>query len=97
MYIFMSVMNCRDKTLKMLKLKERLLDELEMVRKEERCLADYRTEMDMLMQEKMAHVEELRQIHADINSVRCFFSQYDDFTNQNKILGCFFLVFRWNQ
>lgn len=25
--------------------------------------------MDLLMQEKMSHVEELRQIHADINAV----------------------------
>lgn len=53
----------------MLKMKERLLDEVETCRKEERCLQDYRSEMEMLMQEKMAHVEELRQIHADINSV----------------------------
>ena len=26
--------------------------------------------MELLQQEKMAHVEELRQIHADINAVR---------------------------
>ena len=37
--------------------------------------------MDLLIQEKMAHVEELRQIHADINAVSTqllklfFFSQ----------------------
>jgi hypothetical protein len=28
-----------------------------------------RREMELLQQEKMAHVEELRQIHADINAV----------------------------
>ena len=53
----------------MLNLKEKLLEEIENSRKEDRCLADYRSEVDMLMQEKMAHVEELRQIHADINAV----------------------------
>ena len=31
------------------------------------CL--FRREMELLQQEKMAHVEELRQIHADINAV----------------------------
>ena len=36
---------------------------------EEKCLMEYRHEMELLMQEKMAHVEELRQIHADINVV----------------------------
>jgi len=59
----------------MQKLKERLFDEVENSRKEERCLADYRAEMDMLMQEKMAHVEELRQIHADINAVSSKFTR----------------------
>ena len=29
----------------------------------------FRREMELLQQEKMAHVEELRQIHADINAV----------------------------
>lgn len=58
--------------MQMLKLKERLLDEIEATRKEDRCLSDYRSEMEMLNQEKMAHVEELRQIHADINAVKSF-------------------------
>lgn len=37
---------------------------------EEKCLQEYKQEMDLLLQEKMSHVEELRQIHADINAVR---------------------------
>lgn len=37
---------------------------------EEKMLAEYRRELELLMQEKMSHVEELRQIHADINAVR---------------------------
>lgn len=39
---------------------------------EEKCLAEYRRELELLMQEKMSHVEELRQIHADINAVSNF-------------------------
>jgi hypothetical protein len=34
----------------------------------------FRREMELLQQEKMAHVEELRQIHADINAVSQQFS-----------------------
>ena len=36
---------------------------------EERNLEEYRQELELLLQEKMAHVEELRLIHADINQV----------------------------
>lgn len=43
--------------------------EIESQDQEEKCLAEYKQEMDLLLQEKMSHVEELRQIHADINAV----------------------------
>jgi hypothetical protein len=36
---------------------------------EEKRLEEYKQEMELLLQEKMAHVEELRLIHADINLV----------------------------
>ena len=36
---------------------------------EDRYLEEYKAEMELLLQEKMAHVEELRLIHADINLV----------------------------
>jgi hypothetical protein len=54
--------------------KSRILREVENTQQEHQCLSEYRQEMELLMQEKMAHVEELRQIHADINAVRllCF-------------------------
>ena len=42
---------------------------MESTDQEEKCLMEYKQEMDLLMQEKMAHVEELRQIHADMNAV----------------------------
>lgn len=43
-----------------------LIDELQ---REEKCIKDYQTELELLIQEKMAHVEELRLIHTDINTV----------------------------
>ena len=54
------------------KLKARILQEVEAKDREEKCLLDYKQEMEALTQEKMAHVEELRQIHSDINSVSFF-------------------------
>lgn len=47
----------------------RLIREVENGDSEEKCLSEYRREMELLLQEKMSHVEELRQIHADINAV----------------------------
>lgn len=55
--------------MQMEKLKARILQEVEVKDREEKCLLDYKQEMEALTQEKMAHVEELRQIHSDINSV----------------------------
>lgn len=51
------------------KIKQRIFQEVEQTDQEDKCLMEYKQEMDLLMQEKMAHVEELRQIHADINAV----------------------------
>lgn len=47
----------------------RLVREVENGDAEDKCLSEYRREMELLLQEKMSHVEELRQIHADINAV----------------------------
>lgn len=57
------------KTIQLEKLKMRLVREVENGDAEEKCLSEYRREMELLLQEKMSHVEELRQIHADINAV----------------------------
>lgn len=59
----------RGKTIQLEKLKMRLVREVENGDAEEKCLSEYRREMELLLQEKMSHVEELRQIHADINAV----------------------------
>jgi hypothetical protein len=57
------------KTIQLEKLKLRILNQVENADAEEKCLSEYRRELELLMQEKMSHVEELRQIHADINAV----------------------------
>ena len=52
------------------KIRLRLSHDVDTFESEDKCLAEYRRELELLQQEKMAHVEELRQIHSDINAVR---------------------------
>lgn len=52
------------------KVRSKLRQEFESTESEEKRLEEYKQEMELLLQEKMAHVEELRLIHADINLVR---------------------------
>ncbi|CAB4016057.1 Hypothetical predicted protein [Paramuricea clavata] len=49
------------------RLKNVLMQEWETTEREDKCLREYQSEMEQLLQEKMSHVEELRLIHADIN------------------------------
>ena len=63
----------RQKTLSLERLKHRLLHAVKAAENEEKNLGEFRQEMELLLQEKMAHVEELRQIHADINAVYLMF------------------------
>ncbi len=41
----------------------------DLVTRENQVLREFRKELDMLVQERMSHIEELRLIHADINIV----------------------------
>ena len=59
----------RQKTLQLVKMKAKLRSELSAAETEDHYLSQYKAEMELLMQEKMAHVEELRLIHADLNLV----------------------------
>ncbi|KAG5895577.1 hypothetical protein JTB14_002339 [Gonioctena quinquepunctata] len=68
----------RSKTIQLEKLKARLVFEVEAQEQEEKCLSEYKQEMDLLLQEKMSHVEELRQIHADINAMEGVIKQADE-------------------
>ncbi len=63
---------CRSRSLCLEKVRSRLHQEVDIRSMEERNLEEYRQELELLLQEKMAHVEELRLIHADINQVCSF-------------------------
>lgn len=75
----------RGKTIQLEKLKMRLVREVENGDAEEKCLSEYRREMELLLQEKMSHVEELRQIHADINAMETVIKQAEE--NRNRSIG----------
>ncbi|XP_021105872.1 zinc finger C4H2 domain-containing protein isoform X1 [Heterocephalus glaber] len=79
-----AVVMWRNKTLQMEKIKARLKAEFEALESEERHLKEYKQEMDLLLQEKMAHVEELRLIHADINVMENTIKQSEN--DLNKLL-----------
>ncbi|XP_055844240.1 zinc finger C4H2 domain-containing protein [Episyrphus balteatus] len=64
-----AVKDIRDKTVQLEKLKVKIIKEVKISDDEEKCLEEYRKEMEHLLEEKMSHVEELRQIHADINDM----------------------------
>ncbi|MEE6513361.1 hypothetical protein FKM82_020934 [Ascaphus truei] len=66
------------------KIKARLKSEFDSLESEERHLKEYKQEMDLLLQEKMAHVEELRLIHADINVMENTIKQSEN--DLNKLL-----------
>lgn len=73
----------RSRTIQLEKLKLRLRQEVESTETEEKCLQEYRHEMELLLQEKMAHVEELRQIHADINAMENVIKQSEEDRNKH--------------
>nr|CAG4652287.1 EOG090X0H8R [Triops cancriformis] len=79
-----SVKEIRQKTLSLERLKQRLLQEIRSADSDEKSLATFKEEMELLLQEKMAHVEELRQIHADINAMENVIKQAED--SRNKAL-----------
>nr|XP_019531459.2 zinc finger C4H2 domain-containing protein isoform X3 [Aedes albopictus] len=68
----------RSKTLQLEKVKLKIIREVENGDAEEKCLSEYRRELELLMQEKMSHVEELRQIHADINAMETVIKQAEE-------------------
>jgi len=68
----------RHKTISLEKTRVALLCDVGQMEEEERCLNEYRRELELLQQEKMAHVEELRQIHADINAMESIIKQSED-------------------
>ncbi|KAG7257916.1 hypothetical protein CRUP_026964 [Coryphaenoides rupestris] len=79
-----NILEIRNKTIQMQKIKSRLKTEFEALESEEKHLKEYKQEMDLLLQEKMAHVEELRLIHADINVMESTIKQSEN--DLNKLL-----------
>ena len=59
----------RNKTMSLQQVKSKLLEEVDAAETESKCLQNFQTELDMLVQEKLAHLEELRQIQNDIITV----------------------------
>jgi len=68
----------RHKTINLEKTRVSLLCDVDQLEEEEKCLSEYRRELELLQQEKMAHVEELRQIHADINALESIIKQSEE-------------------
>ncbi|KAF5907684.1 zinc finger C4H2 domain-containing protein, partial [Clarias magur] len=79
-----NILEIRNKTIQLQKIKSRLKSEFEALESEEKHLREYKQEMDLLLQEKMAHVEELRLIHADINVMESTIKQSEN--DLNKLL-----------
>lgn len=57
--------------------------EVEVTEGEDHCLQDFKKELEYLLQEKNAHVEELRQIHADINAMEAVIKQSEEDRNRH--------------
>ena len=73
----------RIKTISLQKIKAKLVQEVELVESESKCVKNFQIELDLLIQEKIAHLEELRQIQNDILTVRDF--QRRNFSNKNAV------------
>ena len=61
--------DCREKQNQLQTIQTHLTQNTELVTRENQVLREFRKELDMLVQERMSHIEELRLIHADINIV----------------------------
>ncbi|XP_055386171.1 zinc finger C4H2 domain-containing protein isoform X1 [Condylostylus longicornis] len=73
-----AIKQIRNKTIQLEKLKSRIVREVKLGDEEEKCLVEYRKEMEQLLQEKMSHVEELRLIHADINEMEAVIKKAEE-------------------
>ena len=67
-FLFCSI---RDKQAHFQRLQQHLNQNTDLVSRENQVLREFRKELDLLVQERMSHIEELRLIHADINIVSC--------------------------
>ena len=84
----------RNKTISLEKTRVSLLCDVDQLEDEEKCISEYKRELELLQQEKMAHVEELRQIHADINALESIIKQADESRRGSQVrsLSCIGLL-----
>ena len=72
------IKDIRGRSMHLEKIRSRLKSELDTTENEEKCIEEYKSELELLLQEKMAHVEELRLIHADINLIETTIKQAEE-------------------
>jgi hypothetical protein len=60
------------------RLQNHLQQNTDLVTRENQVLREFRKELDMLVQERMSHIEELRLIHADINIMETTIKQSEE-------------------
>lgn len=77
-----NVKELRSRTVQLEKIRSKLKNEIDSSETEEKRLEEYKQEMELLLQEKMAHVEELRLIHADINLMETTIKQAEEDRNR---------------
>lgn len=68
----------RDKQNQFQRIRETLQQNVEIISRESQVLRDFRKELDLLVQERMSHIEELRLIHADINIVSRYLKPFEN-------------------
>lgn len=68
----------KNKTINLQRIKSRLAQEVECIETESKCLINFQNELELLTQEKLAHLEELRQIQNDISTMETTIRQSDD-------------------
>jgi len=67
-----------DKQTQFQRLQTHLQQNTDLVTRENQVLREFRKELDMLVQERMSHIEELRLIHADINIMETTIKQAEE-------------------
>lgn len=84
--LFKKLKRAKSQALK--ELKSKLFEEFECIETESKCMQAFQQELELLIQEKLAHLEELRQIQADIQNVNIFESLLILLKNLNFYCYC---------
>ncbi|PIK42418.1 putative zinc finger C4H2 domain-containing protein-like isoform X1 [Apostichopus japonicus] len=82
-----SIKDIRAQTLQLEKLKVKVLEQCQEMKSEEGRFYDYKNELEVLEEERLAHVEELRQIHADMKAMETVIEEADEDRNRSLELA----------